>query len=120
MSTLIDPMLFSYCRALRSMPTDQVVNITRAQLVGDDLARFDREVARAEAPAAEEKHRTVVALAARALVRLRVREREQAYGAHDDLDDEMPPWQRENYARWRRSWSIWQAVVKRMEGEAAE
>jgi hypothetical protein len=108
MSTLIDPMLFSYCRALRSMPTDQVVNITRAQLGGDDLARFDREVARAEAPAAQEKHRTVVALAASALVRLRMREREQAYGAHDA---EMLPWQRENYARWRRSWSIWQAVV---------
>jgi len=120
MSTLIDPMLFSYCRALRSMPTDQVVNITRAQLGGDDLARFDREVARAEAPGENEKHRTVVALAARALVGLRVRERERAYGAHDQHNEEMPPWLQENYARWRRSWSVWQAVVGRMGGDAAE
>jgi hypothetical protein len=89
------------------------VSITRAQLGGEDLARFDREIARAEPPGEKEKHRTVVALAARALVRLRLREREQAYGAHDE---EMPPWQRENYARWRRSWSIWQAAVRRMGG----
>jgi|HubBroStandDraft_1064217.scaffolds.fasta_scaffold1466669_1 hypothetical protein len=106
MSSLIDPMLFSYCRALRTLPTDEVLEITRAQLGDDDLARFDREVARVEATA-QERHWTVVALAARTLVRLRVRAQQEAYGANDAG---MPPWQRESYARWRRSWSVWQGA----------